>query len=980
MQHIKNHGFGLLFALALFIGVLVSAQPALAWNGTGTEEDPYQIATAEDLNTFADIVNRTDGQTQNTDDSAVLVDDVVYEGSGTEEDPYQIPNLATLEYYRDLINGNTTNDEYGNKHYVLTADIDLGGEENEWTPIGTVLRPFTGTFDGQSHSITGLYINDSNTGYKGFFGYFGSAGTGTVTNLSVAGEITGGRYVGGIAGYNWGTVSNCTSTVDISVSALTATVGGVVGDNDSYGTVINCANYGDCSATGNSAYVGGVVGENSGTVRNCYNGETGSVTGNRYAGGVVGRNYQGSDQSRPANLLSGCYNTGKIHVNLTSSTGDGYAGGVAGWNDGGTVSSCYSIGTITAATEGSKNAFAAGVVGRNSETSGTVNGAYYLEADGLPDIGSNEEGTVTNVAPKDAEAFASGEVAWLLQDAVGEDAGQVWGQQLSGESKDAYPVLTQDTGKAVYQVTFDYNYEGAEDTVLYTNGTVALPEVPIRDGYVFTGWSGYTEGMMVTADTVFIAQWRARSVDTDVSSVTVKGEPAALNGATFSVTLPAGSSLPTADEIQITVANGASVTSGPTTNDGGVIWTFTVTAEDGITTAQYIIQVTIAAPDPTPIPDPEPETPLVTTDDNTGTTETTAKPDVTMSGGTASATVSDEMGEEIVNQATENNSQTVIIAPEMDADTTSTEVTLPAATIDSIGTDTNADIVISTPVADVTLPNGGLSDLASAGGNITVSASVQGNTVALSVTADGEPVSSVTGGVTLVVPASDTTAGTVAVIVHDDGTREVVRKSVAADDSVTIPLSGSATVEIIDNSKDFDDVSVDAWYSDVVDFASSHELFNGTSETTFSPNDGMTRGMLAAVLANLESADISGMESAFNDVHDDAWYSESVAWAAENGIVNGYGDGTFGPDDVLTREQFAAMLYNYANMLGLDVSARATLDAYTDAPSAWAEDVVSWAVAEGLIAGVTDDQLQPQGTATRAQVAAMLQRFIENVL
>ena len=142
----------------------------------------------------------------------------------------------------------------------------------------------------------------------------------------------------------------------------------------------------------------------------------------------------------------------------------------------------------------------------------------------------------------------------------------------------------------------------------------------------------------------------------------------------------------------------------------------------------------------------------------------------------------------------------------------------------------------------------------------------------------------------------------------------------------------------------------------------------------------MTRGMLAAVLANLESADISGMESAFNDVHDDAWYSESVAWAAENGIVNGYGDGTFGPDDVLTREQFAAMLYNYANMLGLDVSARATLDAYTDAPSAWAEDVVSWAVAEGLIAGVTDDQLQPQGTATRAQVAAMLQRFIENVL
>ena len=425
-----------------------------------------------------------------------------------------------------------------------------------------------------------------------------------------------------------------------------------------------------------------------------------------------------------------------------------------------------------------------------------------------------------------------------------------------------------------------------------------------------------------------------------------------------------------------------------TVDENGVVTavgngTATITAKAGNYSASCMVRVsTYVAPTPTPdpTPDPEPETPPVTTDDNTGTTETTAKPDVTVSGGTASATVSDDMGEEIVNQATENDSQTVIIAPEMDADTTSTEVTLPAATVDSIGTDTNADIVISTPVADVTLPNGGLSDLASAGGNITVSASVQGNTVALSVTADGEPVSSVTGGVTLVVPASDTTAGTVAVIVHDDGTREVVRKSVAADDSVTIPLSGSATVEIIDNSKDFDDVSADAWYSDVVDFASSHELFNGTSATTFSPNDAMTRGMLAAVLANLESADVSGMQSAFNDVHDEEWYSESVAWAAENGIVNGYGDGAFGPNDAITREQLAAMLYNYADMLGLDTTARASLAGYNDQPSAWATDVMQWAVAEGLITGTSSNTLDPQGTATRAQVAAMLQRFIENVL
>lgn len=360
---------------------------------------------------------------------------------------------------------------------------------------------------------------------------------------------------------------------------------------------------------------------------------------------------------------------------------------------------------------------------------------------------------------------------------------------------------------------------------------------------------------------------------------------------------------------------------------------------------------------------------------------TTAKPEVSTENGTTSATVTEDMGTTIVEQVKENESASVVIAPEMDSTATNTAVTLPAGTVANIGIDTNADLVITTPVANVTLPNGALAELASVGDAITVSASVEENIIHFNVSADGGKVANVPGGVTLTVPA-ETAAGTVAVIVREDGTREVVRKSVAGEDSVRISLDGSATIEIVDNSKDFADVAAGSWYEDAVAFASSHELFNGTSATSFSPDTGMSRGMLATVLCNLERGDGSSLSNDFSDVADDAWYANSIAWAAENGIVNGYGDGSVGADDLITREQMAAMLYNYAGMLGIDTSARADLSAYGDAAgvSGWADDVMSWAVAEGLITGMTDDTLAPQGTATRAQVAAMLERFVRNVL
>lgn len=176
----------------------------------------------------------------------------------------------------------------------------------------------------------------------------------------------------------------------------------------------------------------------------------------------------------------------------------------------------------------------------------------------------------------------------------------------------------------------------------------------------------------------------------------------------------------------------------------------------------------------------------------------------------------------------------------------------------------------------------------------------------------------------------------------------------------------------------FVDVSEGDWFYDPVAWAYEQGLMTGTSATTFEPNISTTRGMIVAILHRLEDSPVVNYAMTFDDVADGDWYAEAVRWAASEGIVAGYSDAQFGPNDPITREQMAAILYNYAEWKGYDVSARADLSGYSDQPSAWAVEVMQWAKAEGLINGTTATTLDPQGHATRAQVAAILQRFLEN--
>ncbi|MEF2711654.1 MAG: S-layer homology domain-containing protein [Oscillospiraceae bacterium] len=208
-------------------------------------------------------------------------------------------------------------------------------------------------------------------------------------------------------------------------------------------------------------------------------------------------------------------------------------------------------------------------------------------------------------------------------------------------------------------------------------------------------------------------------------------------------------------------------------------------------------------------------------------------------------------------------------------------------------------------------------------------------------------------------------------------------KSVGAVTTYTVDkltVSTRIEVEFTNGVLPFTDVREADWFYDDVVYAYENGLFSGTSDTTFSPNASMTRAMLVTVLYRLEGQPTVSGRSGFSDVKLNSYYEDAVTWAADNGIVNGTGATTFSPNANVTREQMAAILYRYAQYKQYGTTASASLNGFSDAAkvSAYAKAPLSWAVAEKLVNG-SEGRLLPTGNATRAQVAAILHRFVENV-
>lgn len=208
-------------------------------------------------------------------------------------------------------------------------------------------------------------------------------------------------------------------------------------------------------------------------------------------------------------------------------------------------------------------------------------------------------------------------------------------------------------------------------------------------------------------------------------------------------------------------------------------------------------------------------------------------------------------------------------------------------------------------------------------------------------------------------------------------------KSVGAVTTYTVDkltVSTRIEVEFTNGVLPFTDVREADWFYDDVVYAYENGLFSGTSDTTFSPNTSMTRAMLVTVLYRLEGQPTVSGRSGFSDVKLNSYYEDAVTWAADNGIVNGTGATTFSPNTNVTREQMAAILYRYAQYKQYGTTASAGLNGFSDAAkvSTYAKAPLSWAVAEKLVNG-SEGRLLPTGNATRAQVAAILHRFVENV-
>ena len=334
-----------------------------------------------------------------------------------------------------------------NKNLVSKSDL------TEWKPIGARWSSYTGTFDGQGYTISGLYFNNPTSSYVGLFGSIGA--NGKISNVGVLDSyFQFSELGGGVCGVNHGTVRDCKNTG--SVRGLAA-IGGVCGLNEKGGIIENSFNEGTVSGTGdNVQQVGGVCGYNNGTIKSCYN--TASVSGQNSVGGVCGLNSRG--------IITNCFNEGTV-------SGQTFAGGVCGNGCGVTTTNCFNGGIV------SGQSHVSGVCGYDYNYDGTLTNCYYLSDTAKGGI--NGKDVSGKAEGKSIEQFKSGEVAYLLNGSTSEGE-LAWYQKLG---TDAYPVLTATKGNTVYNGSFrycdntaaSYSNSTSEDVLVHQmSATLASPE------------------------------------------------------------------------------------------------------------------------------------------------------------------------------------------------------------------------------------------------------------------------------------------------------------------------------------------------------------------------------------------------------------------------------------------------------------------------------------------------------------------------
>ena len=1007
--------------------------------GSGKEGDPYQIATADDLLKFAKLVNDGETTawaelTANIDLSSVCSKEKgPWTPIGNEDHLY----TGTFDGQNFKISGlyikNTSSDT---DDQGLFGSVGSSGKIENLTVSGSVNSSgdYVGGIVGQNNgnvincAFSGSVSGNSYVG--GVVGVVGVVGdsSGSVKNCYNTGAVSSldsgsGNSVGGVVGYNdiGGSVTNCynTGSVNGSIEA-----GGVVGSNSLSATVTNCYNTGEVSGM----YVGGVVGYNDGPVKNCYN--TGSVSGKISVGGVVGYN------SGP---VKNCYNTGSVS-GPDSVSGSYVGGVVGYNGVTGTVTDCYFLQTAdvnkdlqgigndsgSGSTENVKSLTAEAFKNQNSFTSWDFAITWKIEPIfGRPTLQANAEigGTANNpyriftatqlaafrdlvndendqTADPDAHAKLMNNID--LKDVCGESlhGGTSWNP--IGSFSNSYKGTFDGNGKTISGLYIGttannqglFGYVGTGGTVkdLTVSGTVT------GTGDYVGGVVGYNNGTVENCyntgsvsglDSVGgVAGWNDGSVENCYNTGKVSG------GAGVGGVVGYNSS---------TVENCYNIGEVSGSPVGGVVG-YNISS----VTNCYFLQRTAESG--------------IGQNVGSGDDTATEKDDTAFHSGEVAWRLQDGQAEDQITPVWGQN----IGEDKSPVLTSDQEKTVYRVPVDLNYTGAQADQVIYTnstlnakePTREGYTFDGWYDNQECTGERVTAItedttilyakwtaveepdpepeeppytgkysyeiATDIGDNGAISVdryATEGEKVTiTVTPDDAYLLDDLSVTAGgkEVALTANSDGTYTFTMPS--ADVRITATFAedpdwSEPEEPTTDVSDLFSDIAPDAWYKDAVQYAYDNGLMTGVSATEFAPEQTTTRAMIVSILARLEN--VTTAEAAgFADVDGNEWYATAVNWAANVGVVNGYEDNTFRPNTAITREQLAAILMNYAAYKGEDVSNRASLATYTDQPSTWAEEAMQWAVAEGLISGVTNDQLQPQGNATRAQVAAILQRFL----
>ena len=854
-------------------------------------------------------------------------------GYGTEESPYQISTADQFYAFAQWYNENAENllENNTNTYAELTSNIDLnpnfiftkdgctgGGTPQEWKPIGLISSnfssqlPYLGEFDGNGHTISGLYINESSTTEMagGLFGYL--AGYIHDVNLENSYINSKSACTGSFAGILEGKIENCTAKAtvysDANANKLNGT-GGIVGNlNGTTSEVLGCTFSGHVEAKSNP-YMGGIVGENMyGYIADCTN--NGTVTSSKWdkVGGIVGNNQIPDSSNEPVEgesaVIERCVNNGTIS-GPNDMSGD-YVGGIVGisswsWKGDyfGTVRNCLNTGTITGCVS-------SGIVGylekatnvENCLNTGTISGtpsggiagqqlsscaiknSYYQEMYGLTAVGklggdggsytpADNEKISDEVAKATSEQITSGEIAWRLNTENGtkENSG-IWSKNVDKLAKDF------DVAKAC-KVIFDFP-ESTEDVIVYTSddGKVEIPDAA-KDKVLTYQKNGETK--FFTEDTV---------VTEDITVTVAEKQPG----------------------VAPIFANNTDTISSA--DDKEVVFTLNSEPVDGTIFNVY----------------------------------------------------SAETDGELVGKTSWSGTKLTVVLDSVPSNNTAYYVSMTTPTTTE---GPRSQIIVnayvrpssssssSRPSYSITIPN----KTENGSVNISSTSAKRGSTVTITVTPDaGYVLDKLT-------------------VTDKDGKELSLTKKSDTEYTFVMPagkveITPSFVKQAEEPSRVFVDVKTGDYFYDAVLWAVEKGITNGTSAETFSPEAPCTRAQIVTFLWRAAGSPVVNYAMDLSDVAGDAYYAEAVRWALSEGITTGTSADQFSPDATCTREQAVTFLYRAAGSPAVSGES-AFEDVGADAYYARA---VAWAAQNGVTNGISQALFGTGNDCTRAQIVTFLYR------